>query len=302
MFYQSVRRLCSMAICTMSCVTQVYAEPVSEPQPVTMTLPDSYYVDWQVAKQDAPYRVFISVPEDEAPADGFPVVYLMDGNAFFSSAVITSKKLMHPRFENKQPAIIVGLGYPIEGTHDTERRWLDLTPPTLAPPVMPKKHMERFKDMTFGGGKQTLSLLVDDIRPWLIKQYPINEDQQILFGHSLGGLFTLYALNTRPEAFNGYSAISPSLWWNNGYLKPLLAKQESTSRTDKQIFIVMGEQEADYMLEDAQWAQDRFTEQGLHSEYRILPYMNHGTVAPPALTMALEKLLPEKPEITAPES
>ena len=37
----------------------------------------------------------------------------------------------------------------------------------------------------------------------------------ILHGFSLGGLFSAYALMTRPEAFEVFSVISPALWWND---------------------------------------------------------------------------------------
>lgn len=298
----SLRKIGGAVTCLAAVSLHASAANVSQPQAVTTTLPDSYYVDWQVEQQDAqPYRIFVSVPEGEAPAEGFPVVYLMDGNAFFSAAVSISKKLVHPRFENKQPAIIVGLGYPIEGTHDVERRWWDLTPPSEGKPALPPKLEQRLDDMRFGGAQQMLSLLVDDIRPWLAEQYAINPSEQILFGHSLGGLFTLYALHTRPDAFQGYGAISPSLWWNDGYVKSLLTQQSTPNAHSKQIFMAMGEREADYMLKDAQWAQDLFQEKGLTSEYRVLPYMNHGTVAPAALTMTLEELLPSQPTDNTPQ-
>jgi alpha-beta hydrolase superfamily lysophospholipase len=38
---------------------------------------------------------------------------------------------------------------------------------------------------------------------------------RVLIGHSLGGLFARYALMNRPEVFNGYLIISPSLWWDD---------------------------------------------------------------------------------------
>ena len=37
----------------------------------------------------------------------------------------------------------------------------------------------------------------------------------ILVGHSLGGLFALYALAQRPALFTGYVVMEPSAWWNN---------------------------------------------------------------------------------------
>ena len=272
---------------------QAYAQDISKPQPVTYTLPNSYYVDWLVEGQVSPYRVFVSIPDAPAPEEGFPVVYLLDGNAFFSSAAMVSQTLTHERAGGKQPAIIVAVGYPIDGLYDIERRWYDLTPPTPETPKAPLKHMDRFKDIQYGGADALQELLIEQIRPWLAQQYAINEQQQILFGHSLGGLFTLYTLHTRPDAFAAFAAASPSLWWNEGYLKPLLEQQSPEHLKDKPLLMVVGGDEMDFMISDAKLAQQWFTEQGLHSELRELPYMNHGAVSLPALTMALQVLLPE---------
>ena len=274
-------------------MTQVFAQDISTPTPVIYTLPNSYSVDWQVDGQVSPYRVFVSVPNVSAPEGGFPVVYLLDGNAFFSSAVTVSQTLTHERAGGKQPAIIVGIGYPIDGLYDIERRWYDLTPPTPEPPKAPLKHMDRFKNIQYGGAEALQGFLIEQIRPWLAQQYEINEQQQILFGHSLGGLFTLYTLHTHPEAFSAYAAASPSLWWNEGYLKPLLEHQSPENLENKPVLMVVGGDEMDFMVSDAKLAQQWFTKQGLHSELRELPYMNHGTVSLPALTMALEELLPK---------
>lgn len=294
-------RLSSVTILTLmllgNFMKQAIAQPITEPQAVTVTLANSYYVDWQAGDQNPqaqPYRVFVSVPSTPAPESGFPVVYLVDGNAFFNSAVSVVQQLVHPRAGGKQPAIIVGLGYPIDEPYDIKRRWFDLTPPTPEPPKAPQKHMDSYKDLHFGGADQTLALLVDQIRPWLASQYAINPKQQILFGHSLGGLFSLYVLHQNPDAFTGYGAASPSLWWNEGYLKPMLQQQEHGPRMAKPLLMVMGGKEADFMLTDAKQAQQWFTEQGIHSEYREIPYMNHGAVSLPALTMALEVLLPSQ--------
>jgi tetratricopeptide (TPR) repeat protein len=40
----------------------------------------------------------------------------------------------------------------------------------------------------------------------------------VLIGHSLGGLFAVYALLNRPELFRGYLVTSPSLWWDDQVL------------------------------------------------------------------------------------
>ena len=41
---------------------------------------------------------------------------------------------------------------------------------------------------------------------------------RVLLGHSFGGLFALHALVHKPESFNAYLAISPSLQWNDDEL------------------------------------------------------------------------------------
>jgi pimeloyl-ACP methyl ester carboxylesterase len=38
---------------------------------------------------------------------------------------------------------------------------------------------------------------------------------RVLVGHSLGGLFAVYALIRRPDLFTGYVVMEPSLWWND---------------------------------------------------------------------------------------
>ena len=38
----------------------------------------------------------------------------------------------------------------------------------------------------------------------------------LLIGHSFGGLFAIHALIERPDSFDAYIAISPSLWWADG--------------------------------------------------------------------------------------
>jgi predicted alpha/beta superfamily hydrolase len=37
-----------------------------------------------------------------------------------------------------------------------------------------------------------------------------------LFGHSLGGLFAVYALFRRPDLFDSYLITSPALYWDRG--------------------------------------------------------------------------------------
>ena len=57
---------------------------------------------------------------------------------------------------------------------------------------------------------------VPDMLSALAPAWP--EQRKVLFGHSFGGLFTLYSLFTQPGVFDTYVAASPSLWFNDGVI------------------------------------------------------------------------------------
>ncbi|WP_312019101.1 alpha/beta hydrolase-fold protein, partial [Lysinibacillus sp. D4B1_S16] len=60
---------------------------------------------------------------------------------------------------------------------------------------------------------QFLDFILHELMPTVEKEWPINKKKQAVVGHSLGGLFTLYALCARPHLFSHIVAGSPSVWW-----------------------------------------------------------------------------------------
>ena len=42
----------------------------------------------------------------------------------------------------------------------------------------------------------------------------MNDKQQLIFGHYLGGLLLVQTLVREPQLFSHYYICSPSLWWN----------------------------------------------------------------------------------------
>ena len=54
-----------------------------------------------------------------------------------------------------------------------------------------------------------LAALEAEVLPFVESRYR-TAPSRLLAGHSLGGLFTTYALVNRPDLFNGYIALSPS--------------------------------------------------------------------------------------------
>jgi predicted alpha/beta superfamily hydrolase len=79
---------------------------------------------------------------------------------------------------------------------------------------------------TSGGAKNFLAFLKNEVIPFVNKKYPTDGDNT-LYGHSLGGLFTFYAILHEPQLFRSYIINDPSLWWDNGYMNRVLAQNLS---------------------------------------------------------------------------
>lgn len=157
------------------------------------------------------YRILISFPtESEPPEGGYPVLYVLDGNAIFGGFAET-RRLLEGSDVGK--SIVVGVSYPTDKPYDM-RRLYDFTGGPPPPPWDKALGKERS-----GGWEPFLDFLTGKLRTEIGKRYKINPDRQALFGHSLGGLFALHTLYSRPDAFHAVVAASPSIFWHKGLLK-----------------------------------------------------------------------------------
>ncbi|UUX49286.1 alpha/beta hydrolase-fold protein [Nisaea acidiphila] len=192
-------------------------------------LPGTRYFDFRpddAPNPDSSYRVFVHVPEGEAPEDGWPALYMTDGNAVIGTAVDALRaQASYPRGTGIGPGVIVAIGYPTDAAYDPFRRSWDLSPPPGAeyPPFHDGGPVVRT-----GGAEFFLSFLLDTLRPWLHARLPVNGGAESLFGHSFGGLFTLYALATRPAAFRNWIAASPAIYWEDEVIRTYLDRMPPT--------------------------------------------------------------------------
>ncbi|MDR3506880.1 MAG: alpha/beta hydrolase-fold protein [Caulobacteraceae bacterium] len=198
------------------------AKPVSHRHPVV--LPGTEERTFFLAGEKRPFRVFISRPEGKAPKGGFPVIYILDGNSIFGTIRDEVRRETADTYE--APAVIVAIGYPGDAPWDDARREHDLTPklPAGIEPYGPAGSI--IPDT--GGAEPFLRFIRDTIKPAIERDYPVDRARQTLAGHSLGGLFTLYAAFTQPDLFQTYVAMSPSIWYGDRYI--LKIEQETRAR------------------------------------------------------------------------
>lgn len=151
------------------------------------------------------YRIFVGIPAKPAPADGYRVLYVMDANAMFLTALESVRALeRRPDVPKDLATVVVGIGYP-EGVDTSVERTLDLTPPGSGSPRI---------QAPSGGGDAFLAFIERDVKPKVASLAKVDPARQGIFGHSFGGLFVLHALDRRPDLFQSYMAASPSVWFD----------------------------------------------------------------------------------------
>jgi predicted alpha/beta superfamily hydrolase len=198
------------------------------------------------------FVIDIALPAPYLPcAAPWPVLFVTDGNLAFATAAATMGILpLEPG--GPRPAAVVGIGYGLagEGEHAEHLAWRnrDLTPCRVeeweqrmraAPPPF-----RLTAEVQTGGGDRFLDFMVDELTPWLAANFPVDTQDCTLAGSSFGAALTLYALFTRPGAFRGHLAISPSLWWAN---HQLLALEDAFARShddlDAALYLCVGSAE-----------------------------------------------------------
>jgi len=268
------------------------AQKTSPPAPTPpaapgYTLPSTHMWDMTSDRGEI-YRIFVSYPATAAPEEGYPVLYVLDGNAVFATFAETRRV---QEYYDVGKAIIVGVGYPTDQTYDT-RRLNDYTPPMIDPPPAHLQKLAKFKS----GGRDTfLDFLTGKLRTEIGKRYKINLERQSLFGHSLGGLLALHALYTRPQAFHSIVAASPSLEWNEQGV--LGEEREFTARLTSgkvgktsRLMVVVGGRDIDddpYMAEALANRMDLLSGYGLRTRFRRYDGEGHLTVPARAVTDTL---------------
>jgi uncharacterized protein len=139
-------------------------------------------------------------PNYERSKERFPVLYMSDGDAHI---LHTSGTVNFLARNGRAPEMIV------VGITNTDRT-RDLTP--TRPKAVRPDGTPQFP--TAGGADKFLKFIETELIPRVEKQYR-TEPFRAFAGHSLGGLFALHAMVSRPELFNAYIAVSPSTQWDD---------------------------------------------------------------------------------------
>ncbi|MFC0518099.1 alpha/beta hydrolase-fold protein [Mucilaginibacter angelicae] len=167
-------------------------------------LPDSLHSS--ILDQERQFKVILPPGYKPGSAEKYDVMYVLDGSDWNTGTIAQIQHFVEDQ-GFMPPTIIVSIIEP--------DRNADLAP----------THLDTWKNS--GGADKFLGFLKNELIPYINKQYPSNGDNT-LWGHSLSGMFVLYALVTEPTLFKSFIAIDPSAWWDNNYVLKMAAAKLST--------------------------------------------------------------------------
>lgn len=176
------------------------------------------------------YQLHIGLPGNYARDKDkrYPVVFVTDGYWDFEKMHVIRGALVWDKVVPE--FIIVGLGYPGANLdYGQMRRW------ELSPVPMDG-------DPQSGHAADFLRILETEIIPLVEREYRTDPAHRVLAGASLGGLFTLYAMHTKPGLFHGYIAATPAVSLGDNWL---LGYEEAFAGKNKalpvRLFVSVGE-------------------------------------------------------------
>ena len=230
----------------------------------------------------------IYLPEGYNPNDSikYPVIYLIDGSAD-EDFIHVAGLVQFSTFEwvNQIPkSIVVGIA-----TVDRQR---DLTFPSTS-----EEQKKRFPKA--GHSDKFIAFIEKELQPFMASKYKAGMDKTLI-GQSLGGFFATDVLLKKPELFNRYIIISPSLWWDNGSLLDFdsnLLAEGFNRQTD--VYVGVGKEgltptDPPRVMEvDANLLVDKLKtskNQSVKVVFDYLPLENHATIMHQALMNAFRML------------
>jgi predicted alpha/beta superfamily hydrolase len=255
------------------------------------------------------YLISVGLPygyHDE-PEKNWPVVYLIDGNMYFG--MVTEIVRSMAWCGSTSDAIVAGIGYATETQMD--EAWMDrvtMRMDDLSPVRDEEREKKRSQDwkreVKTGGAANFLEFIGGEVMSLVESNYRVDTNDRTLAGHSLGGLFPLFAMFQDPGQFTNYVACSPSIYWKGQVMleiEKLFASEESA--LPARLFLSMGELEKEDEDDDSFEGMMRLFDQLESREYKqfemvkkLFPDEDHCTVLASSFAAGLKWALRKQAE------
>lgn len=222
-------------------------------------------LDSRVLDETRTLNIFFPPSYQRDTEKTYPTIYLLDGGIDEDYHHQTGLVQFLVMYQLMPESIVVGIA-------NTDRK-RDMTHPT--------SDEEELKEIpTSGGSAKFLAFIERELQPFIAEHYRVGV-QRTVIGQSLGALLATEALITKPELFDNYIIVSPSLYWSK---QELISKLDdflkSNPDLNRKVFLALGK-EHPLMHE----TMDRFVAglrkhapPGLKWKFVSLPHETHATV------------------------
>jgi len=203
---QTEERYTDKKIFAFGVIEEINSKELSEKRILNIYLPDGYHPDSLAT---------------------YPTIYALDGSANEDFPHIAGLVQFMNMYDLLPKSIVVGIA--------NVDRYRDFTYPSSV--KRDKKDIP-----TSGGSQKFINFIEKEVQPFIQKNYNTNGHQTII-GQSLGGLLATEILLKKPNLFDDYVIVSPSLWWDKQKLVDSAADFfRSHTTLTKKIYISLGKE------------------------------------------------------------
>ncbi|MBL4664122.1 MAG: alpha/beta hydrolase [Flavobacteriaceae bacterium] len=243
------------------------------------TIGETVTIFSKILNEERVLNIYLPNAYDASKDKRYPVIYLLDGS--------TDEDFIH----------IAGL------VQFGSFSWINMIPETI---VIGIANVDRKRDFTYpsnnerdkkefpttGGSEKFIDFIQNELFQFIEIEYQVSKEKTII-GQSLGGLLATEILLNKPELFDNYIIVSPSLWWDD---ESLLKKTINLKSAPKSIYVAVGK-EGEIMERVANELHLKLKELSLPNTklfYKFLDEQNHGDALHLAVYDAFEKIFRKK--------
>ncbi|PCI10845.1 MAG: esterase [Flavobacteriaceae bacterium] len=254
----------------------VFAQSIPVKKNTTpLTIGETVEIHSTILNEDRILNIYLPHGYSKDSVKEYPVIYLLDGTI--------DEDFIH----------IAGL------VQFGSFSWINMLPETI---VVGISNIDRKRDFTFhtddkgytkefpttGHSAPFIKFIENELQPFIKNNYTTNGTNTII-GQSLGGLLATEILFKKPDLFDNYIIVSPSLWWDN---ESLLEFTPVTYKTNKSIYVAVGK-EGEIMEREAKALYEKLkplNKKNAKVYYQFFEKQHHADALHLAVYDAFEKL------------
>ena len=230
-------------------------------------------------------NIYLPSGYDPDSAQTYPTIYVLDGSAHEDFPHIAGLAQFMNMYDLLPKSIVVGIA------NQGKSRYRDFTHATSD--AAEKKRLPQA-----GGSAQFMAYVAQEVIPMVRKNYKTNGKRTII-GQSLGGLLATEFLIKKPDLFDDYIIVSPSLWWSKMELVNTAAKYFKENQSlKKRVYVSLGKEHpvmhkvADRLINAIKNSGNK----NLKVYYKPILTEDHATILHKAVYEAFETFYPKKRE------